>query len=52
MKIKNKKIDVQPMGQHLVVFYKDEILFKVSTTTSLPLFKIAILSAKFSASSR
>lgn len=30
MKIKNKKIDVQPMGQHLVVFYKDEILFKVS----------------------
>lgn len=30
MKINNKKIDVQIMGQHFVVFYKDEILFKVS----------------------
>lgn len=30
MKIKSKKIDVKIMENHLVVFYKDEILFKVS----------------------
>ena len=30
MKIKSKNIDVKIMENHLVVFYKDEILFKVS----------------------
>lgn len=30
MKIKSKNVDVKIMKNHLVVFYKDEILFKVS----------------------
>lgn len=30
MKIKSKNISVKVMDNHLVVFYKDEILFKVS----------------------
>lgn len=30
MKIKSKNINVKVMDNHLVVFYKNEILFKVS----------------------